>query len=328
MTTRLLPFKATVGTVVLNYETPDDTVAAVGSLLGSSWLDQHVVVVDNSADPEQRQTLVSRLPETISYLATGENVGYAAGNNRGIEFLLDAGVDYVLVVNPDARVETGTVEGLVRTARRIGDAGFVGPRLVHGGSSPMTVQSDGGRVDWSRGGATRHAAGGVHVDGAPTGIAEVDYVTGACVLLRRRMLEDVGLIPEEYFLYFEETEHALLAARRGWACVVDRDVRAHHYRRSTSLVPSRAYVYYMTRNRAVFAARHDPGDDAVVRAYDDLDETFLEPWANKISVRAPALTAVFDDVVRLAKEHGRDGVVGQCEELGSYAVEGVAGWGR
>ncbi|WP_344249086.1 glycosyltransferase family 2 protein [Isoptericola hypogeus] len=312
--------------MVLNYDTPDDTLEAVASLMRSSWLDQHVVVVDNSTDPAERERLSAGLPGSVSYLPTGENLGYAAGNNRGIELLLDGGVEYVLVVNPDARVEGGTVEGLVRTAQRVGDAGFVGPRIVHGGSSPATVQSDGGRVDWSLGGATRHAAGGVRLEEAPHGIDHVDYVTGACALLRRRMLEDVGLMPEDYFLYFEETEHALAAAKRGWACVVDRDVRAHHYRRSTATVPSRAYVYYMTRNRAVFASRHCGEADAVDRAYAHLDETFLEPWALLVEERAPALSPAFAQVVAVAKEHGRRGVTGRFEGLEEFGVDDVAGW--
>lgn len=323
---RLRPFNAEVGSVVLNFNSPDDTIEAVESLLGSSWLDQHVVVVDNATDESERERLSGGLPQSVSYLPTGENLGYAAGNNRGITYLLEGGVNYVLVANPDVRVETDTLEGLVRAAERVGDAGFVGPRVVHGGSRPATVQSDGGRVDWSRGAATRHAAGGVRVDHAPGGLDLVDYVTGACVLMRRRMLEDVGLIPEDYFLYFEETEHALAAARRGWVCVVDRDVRAHHYRRSTTALPSRAYVYYMTRNRAVFAARHCDEEDAVDRAFAHLDESFLKPWEAKVAERVPAVSSTFAAVAAVAKEHGRRGVTGRFTEITEFAVEGVRGW--
>jgi GT2 family glycosyltransferase len=328
VTPRRRPVRATVGSVVLNYDAPSDTLGAVASLLRSSYLDQHVVVVDNATYEPARASLLDRLPTTVSYLPTGENLGYAAGNNRGIDFLLDAGVRYVLLVNPDARMRVETVDGLVRAAKAFGDAGFVGPRLVHGGSNPEMVQSDGGRVDWTRGGATAHVHGDTRTSILPGGSGPVDYVTGACVLLRRAMLEDVGPIPEDYFLYYEETEHALRAARRGWISVVDRDVVADHYRRSTASVPSRAYIYYMTRNRALFAARHCPEADAVERGLADLDETFLSPWAERVRERVPALAEVFDSVVAAAVDHGRQGRKGRYDELVDLAVDGVPGWGH
>ncbi|WP_418275957.1 glycosyltransferase [Isoptericola jiangsuensis] len=324
--TRLRRATASVGTVVLNYDRPTDTAEAVSSLLRSSHLDHHVVVVDNAADEAAQDALLGMLPSTVSYLPTGENLGYAGGNNRGIAFLLDAGVQYVCLVNPDARVEVCTVAGLVLAAEKHRDAGFVGPRLLHGGSSPTTVQSDGGRLDWSRGGATTHVNGDSRLSELRGGRFEVDFVTGACVLLRRSMLEDVGLIPEEYFLYYEETEHALLAARRGWVSLVDRDVRAKHFRRSTAAFPTRAYLYYMTRNRALFAARHGPDANSAACGLEDLDETFVEPWARRVAERVPALVEAFDVVAELAKEHGREGRTGRYERLVDHAVDGIPGW--
>jgi GT2 family glycosyltransferase len=312
--------------VVLNYDSPEDSLEAVASLLRSTYLDQHVVVVDNAVDRSAQDWLKDRLPDSVSYLPMGENAGYAVGNNRGIAFLMDGGVDYVCVVNPDARVGSSTVEGLVRAADRSRDAGFVGPRLIHGGSNPVMVQSDGGHVDWSRGGATRHVHGDTRIERVPAGVGHVDYVTGACVLLRRAMLEDVGFIPEEYFLYYEETEHALRAARRGWTSIVDRDVQAHHFRRSTASVPSRSYIYYMTRNRAVFAQRNHGADDVVERALADLDETFLVPWAARVAERLPNLSDTFAEVVSVAKQHGRMGSTGRFEDLAKFAVDDVPGW--
>lgn len=312
--------------MILNYDSPDDTLEALDSVMRSAYTDQHVVVVDNNTSGDARAALRSHLPPMVSYLTPGQNIGYAAGNNLGIEYLVERGVDHVCVLNPDARVMFRTIGDLVAAATVHKDAGIVGPRLVHGGSNPATVQSDGGLVDWSRAGATVHVNGGARLDSLKGGVAEVDYVTGACALFSRRMIEDVGTIPEDYFLYYEETDYALRAKKAGWACVVDRDIKALHYRRSTGSVPSRAYVYYMTRNRAVFARRHLTETGAVERAYADLDATFLNPWRDRIGERIPPLTEVFDLVVKIAKEHGERGRTGRYVDLNNYQVEGIAGW--
>lgn len=319
-------FRAQLGTVILNYDTPEDTLDAVASVMRSSFSDQHIVVVDNNTSAEARAVLRAQVPRSVSYLTKGENVGYAAGNNLGIDYLVDGGVDYICVLNPDAQVLHHTIAGLMETAAKVPDAGIIGPRLLHGGSNPATVQSDGGLIDWERGGATTHVNGGARLEGLSAGISNVDYVTGACALLSRRMIEDIGTIPEDYFLYFEETEYALRAQRSGWASVVDRGVRATHFRRSTGAVPSRAYVYYMTRNRAIFAQRHLEADDAIGRAYADLDRTFLNPWAERINERSPGLASVFHEVVTAAKDHGRKGRTGRFADLDGYVAQDIAGW--
>lgn len=314
-----------VGVVIVDYDTPDDTLDAIRSLLLGGYLNLRVVVVDNNPQEGKGERLRDRLPGTVSYLTAGGNVGYAAGNNLGIGRMLEAGVDYVLVLNPDARVKHDTVAGLIAASERVPDAGLIGPRLLHGDRSGV-IQSDGGSIDWDRGGATSHLNGGRPSLQVSATTAVVDYVTGACLLLPRRMLEDVGSMPEDYFLYYEETAFALAARRRGWLSVVDRSVVAVHHRRSTGAVPTRSYLYYLIRNRGIFASRFAPGESPVDRAYQDLADGFLKNWRARVELAEPRLLAAFDEVAELAQRHGRTGITGPCPELDGYSVDGVRGW--
>jgi GT2 family glycosyltransferase len=319
---------ARVGATILNYHSTADTLAAVASLLNSDYLDLAVTVVDNGEPDGLDPELPAKLPQRVRYLPAGANLGYAAGNNLAIREFLDAGVEHVLILNPDAQLEPKTLSGLLNASRKAPTAGFIGPRLLDGGLPGRIVQSDGGRIDWSRAGAPIHLNVGKSADTVTEALTDVDYVTGACVLVNRKALDEVGLIPEDYFLYFEETDLAVRAAQRGWKSVVDRRVVAWHYRRSVSDVPSRAYLYYLTRNRGLFASRFLPGTEPVQRAYADFDKHFVQPWRKRIERDRPDMVELFDAVVALAKRDAHAGRTGQCVELTNHHNQGVPGWSR
>jgi GT2 family glycosyltransferase len=319
---------ARVGATILNYHSTTDTLAAVASLLNGDYLDLAVTVVDNGEPAECDPELAAKLPPRVRYLPAGANLGYAAGNNLAIAEFLSAGLDYVLIMNPDARLEPGTLSGLLAASRKVPSAGFIGPRLLDGELPGRVIQSDGGRIDWARAGAPIHLNVGKPADTIADTLTEVDYVTGACVLVNRRALDEVGLIPEDYFLYFEETDLAVRAARRGWKSLVARSVVAHHHRRSVSEVPSRAYLYYLTRNRGLFASRFLDGGDPVQRAYADFDKHFLGPWRKRIERDRPDMLESFDAVVALAKRDAYAGVSGPSAELLNHHKQGVPGWSQ
>lgn len=317
MSAPILLHRPTVGTVVLNYRSTEDTVRCVDSLRTSSQLDQLVVVVDNDEDGPATTELRSRVGNGVDVLCTGDNLGYAAGNNIGIRHVLARRPDFVWILNPDAEVEPETLERLLAAVEEHPDIGVVGPRILHGESRPPRIWFDGGVVDAARWGATWHRhAGRPEATVPPTGPVDVDYVTGASMLVRRAVLDRVGLIPEHYFLYFEETEFCLRVREAGWRTMVDPRARMHHHKRSSGAVPTPYYLYYMTRNRMHFAQRNFGGEIDAVLA--DLREVFLDPWRRKVEQNAPGWTATFDEIVDLAVRDARAGVLGRRREVEQF----------
>jgi GT2 family glycosyltransferase len=304
-----------IGTVILNYRDNDDTLGCLESVLRSTELNQIVIVVDNTEDAALREELAAALPGGVRYRPLGANLGYAAGNNAAIRELLDEGVDYVWVINPDVRVLDRTLTAMIATLKSAPDVGILGPRIVGGESSAPTILSDGGRFDRQRFGATYHDNAGRPVrEVAPRGIVDVDYVTGACMLIDARVFETVGLIPEDYFLYFEETDFCRIARDFGWSPAVDRSISVEHFRRSSGWLPSTHYLYYMVRNRGIFASRLLPDEsDVIDRAYTDLHETFIDPWREKVKMRAPAWLATYDDIIARAQHDGHALVTGPLD---------------
>jgi GT2 family glycosyltransferase len=189
-----------VATIVLNYDNADDTVIAVDSLRLSECLDQRVIVVDNNPDSAAQSALKSRLGNGIDYLATGSNLGYAAGNNRGIRLAQESNPEFIWILSPDVLVEPETLTGLLAAASDASDAGVVGARLLDANSDGQSPLFDG------------------------AGIVDVDYVTGACMLLRSRAIAQVGLISEGTIRHFAETDYVKRMQNAGWRTVVAQAV--------------------------------------------------------------------------------------------------------
>jgi hypothetical protein len=310
---------ARTGVVVLSYHNPSDTWGCLDALEMSRDLDLDIVVVDNAPLGAEHERLREGVGRRAEVVATGDNLGYAAGNNVGIRRLLDRGVENVWLLNPDCHVEPTTLPRLLRVLDSRRRCGVVGARLVLP-SDPARIWYDGGRVDRETA-ATRHRHQGRPESGTPpTKPRSTGYVTGACFLARARALEEVGLLPERYFMYYEETDWCLRARRAGWNAMVQPRARALHLKRSGVLVPAPYAVYYLTRNRFFFA-RDCLGLDPE-RALDHLDATLVATWRRRISGAAPAWLPTFEELVAQAKQDARAGRDGRREDVERVAPAG------
>lgn len=308
-----------VATVLLNYDNADDTLDALETIRRSTFLGQTLIVVDNNPSIAAQQALGDRLDGNVVHIVTGENIGYAAGNNIGIRAALEYSPEFVWILNPDIRVEPSTLEGLLNAADEVPDAGIVGGRILNANAKPQSIWFDGGIVDVTRFGATSHVNSGLDpATTVPRGIVDVDYVTGACMLVRSRAIEQVGFIPEDYFLYFEETDYCRRMQAVGWRTVVDQRVLLSHHKRSSGALPTAHYLYYMTRNRLLFAGQYFPSENSISDALNDFDAAFISPWRARVSERSASWLPVFDEIIESAIHDAHNGVRGKAKSLAEF----------
>lgn len=304
-----------VVTIVLNYRGAADTIAAVRSVQGSEYLDQEILVVDNSAVDDEHRALAQSLGPQITTVATGHNLGFAGGNNIGINWALERKPEFVWILNSDTQVEPTTLTNLLRGAEAVPDAGVIGARITRGNGSGAPIWFDGGKFVQRRSGAPVHLNYGklpAEVP-APAQPYEVGYVTGACMLLRSLAIRDVGLLPEEYFLYFEESDYAKRLQLAGWRTIVDARAKMSHAVRSQLVVPSNAYIYYMIRNRIIFSSRwFGASTDTIVS---DLNERFIASRRATVAANKPELLPAFERLVSIALEDGCSGRLGPRTDL-------------
>jgi len=299
-----------VATVVVNYRHYDDTVRCLTSLQASDTADQRVIVVDNTEREHHGPDLTDLLDPAVEVVSAGDNVGFAAGCNIGIRAALTSSAEFVWLLNPDAVVSAETLTRLLRTAEEHPDAGIVGSRILDGGH-PARILFNGGVIKGH--GSTYHADAGVFDPSVPDGsVRDVDYVTGACFLIRRETLRQIGLLSEDYFLYYEETDYCLRAQQAGWRTVLAPYSRVWHYKRSAGRYPPPYYVYYMCRNRMHFSKRFFT---APLSEIESELEAFVTCWLRQVDTHAPQLRGGYEKLVELALADGRDGRLGRRDDI-------------
>lgn len=197
------------------------------------------------------------------------------------------------------------------------DAGTVGSLNLVGGSSPSVIQFAGGHIDWDAGAVTTSIGQGQPLTSRPEREPyDVDYVAGTSMLVRRGVFDDVGLIPEQYFLYFEETDLQVRAARRGWKSVMNPLARVHHYQRSNARLPAPFYIYYYVRGRMLFGREFtDLTEDALEEGL----AAFVDGWRTRVNERAPDWLDTFDQLVAWAIADGRTGTTGPRGDIDAIA---------
>lgn len=240
--------------IVLNYNNYRDTIECIKSLEEIDYLNYKIVIVDNNSNNESHKVLEEKYSKKHVYIQTGKNLGYAGGNNVGINYALKCKTDYVCILNNDTIVSPQFLKRLVEYAESNIDVGIVGPAILEYNNEKV-VQSTGAIIDISRGNVNQlnHM---VKLLDLPHKEIECDYVGGACMLVRRNVIEDVGLIPENYFLFYEETEWCYRAKIKGYRIMCYLESEILHKGSVSINAISGLSEYFMNRNKIVFINRN------------------------------------------------------------------------
>src|SRR5581483_5508218 len=204
--------------VILNWNGGADTVRALESLAGID-----TICVDNGSSDGSADEVARRFPG-VELIRTGANLGYAGGNNAGIRRALERGADWVLLLNQDAVAEPGLAAALERAAAERPDAGILACKVLF--EDGRTVMYAGASFNPSLGYSGRRAGYGradVYRERR-----DVDRADGAAMALSRPLLDRVGLLDEELFLYVEDVDLSLRARDAGFAVVFVPDAVVRH----------------------------------------------------------------------------------------------------
>lgn len=242
-----------VTAVVLNWCGEDDTRACVESLLAEEYPALEILLVDNGSPDGSGERLHRRFP-TLPYLQTGANLGYTGGNNRGIEYALERGAEYVLVLNNDTLVEPGCVRRLVEAALACPSAGAVGPKIVYE-SDPNRVWFGGGEFSWLRATGLHRNEGEPDRDPQGAEPQRVTFLTGCCLLLPAAAIRDVGAFEEDFFAYAEDVDLSLRLRRGGYDLLYQPGARIRHRVELDQAPPSPFQIFHRDRNRNRLARR-------------------------------------------------------------------------
>ena len=238
-----------VAVIVLNWNGCEDTLACLTSLSAVNYYPLDVILVDNGSTDGSLEAVRASFP-AVTVLETGENLGFAEGNNVGLRHALACGADYVLLLNNDTEVAPDFISALVDAVESTPQAGVAGPTIYYF-DRPTIIWSAGGVIDWRRGDS--HMMGLDEEDkGQYDAIREVDFVTGCALLVRREAVERAGVLDSRFFIYYEETEWCVRVARAGYRILHVPQARVWHKIRPVQQAASSRIHYLMTRNRLLF----------------------------------------------------------------------------
>lgn len=217
--------KLPVSVIIVSFNTRELTKKALQALYNSSKLPEQVIVVDNNSQDRSAQMVREEFPQAL-LVESKENLGFAKGNNLGIKTF--ANQPYVWLLNSDTETGKNSLERLVDYMENHPELGAIGPQMIYPNKE---LQSVGGFFPsvtnvfyyliplifllpklWRR----KLKSIAIFPQPIPEDGIELDYVTGAAVLLRRQALQQVGLMPEDYFMYFEETDMCFRMKELGW----------------------------------------------------------------------------------------------------------------
>ncbi len=219
-------------TVILNYRTPELTIqAAQAAVREMRGLGGEVVIVDNASGDGSFDAIRAKADSEgwtqdgfLRVVQSPENGGFGAGNNFGMRLGMSSGAvpDFFYILNSDAWPDPGAVEKLLDVMQAEPRAGLVGSYIKGTDDAPhctvFRFPSASGEFEGAArtGLITKLFKSSVVPMEIPTQTTQVDWVAGASVLMRREMLDEIGLYDETFFLYYEETELCRRAARAGW----------------------------------------------------------------------------------------------------------------
>ena len=245
-----LPPRASV--ILVNYNTRDLLLAALeriaGPLLAADW---QIIVVDNGSQDGSAAAVAARFP-AVTLLASAENGGFAAGNNLGLH---QARSDACILLNTDTIVTPETLQALTAYLLSQPDLGAVSPGLRTADGSPQAF-AYGSRPSplYLAGRALRRLLrlGAMH-DWGVTAPIEVDWVSGACLAVRRAVYEEVGGLDERYFLYFEDVDWCTRIRRAGWRVVYNPAIQVTHLGGQSDRSRGAANSYYAASLHTYYA---------------------------------------------------------------------------
>lgn len=181
-----------------------------------------------------------------------ENYGFPGGNNVGIKFAIEnLDPDYILLLNNDTVVDQQFLKNLVQKGQENKKIGILGPKIYYY-HEPEVIWSVGCRISWKLARGIQIGSGELD-QGQYDTKEEVEYVSGSAFLIKTEVIRKIGLMDENYFLYFEESDWTLRANEAGFKSLYVPEAKVwHKVSRSGGGMSKPVGLYYITRNRWIF----------------------------------------------------------------------------
>ena len=261
---------------ILHYEKTQDTLECLNSVLRSNLegIEIRTYVLDNGSS--EKLVIDSKKYSQIGLvvLRSDKNTGFTGGHNLIYEKIQDMNFDYLLLLNNDSLLSEDCLKKLIKGSKKE-LVGAVVPKIYFTKGKEFHKdrykESEKGKVIWYAGGLIDwDNVQSIHrgVDEVDVGqydeSCEINFATGACLLIKKEVIKKVGLFDERYFLYYEDADLSMRIVKSSFRILYYPEAYMWHNNAGSSSSGSELHDYYLTRNRLIFGMKYSP---IVVRAH-------------------------------------------------------------
>jgi GT2 family glycosyltransferase len=242
-----------VSIITVNYNQPQATEELLDSILKlNTYPLLEVLVIDNGSKINMVPEWAVKYP-AFRFLRSDVNLGFAGGNNLGIRESIG---DYTFLINNDTVITENLIEKLVDFLNNNLEYAVVSPKIHY--YTPSTMLQYAGFTKMNFYTARNKCIGQFETDnGQYDNLGKLThYAHGAAMMLRKRLIDEIGLMPEEYFLYFEEMDWCEMFKRAGYKIGLCINALIYHKESLATGKNSPLKAYYMNRNRLLFVRRN------------------------------------------------------------------------
>ena len=243
-----------VSIISINYNQAAVTCAMLESLRQLTYPNYEVIVVDNASPTEAPDSITKQFPE-VHLIRSTVNLGFAGGNNLGIK---QAQGEYCLFLNNDTEVAPNLLNKLVAAFEQNKEVGIMSPKLIFYGTDDL-IQYAGckGISPWTGRG---HVIGYLEPDQGQYNTSHAtSLIHGAAMMVPTPVIRQAGLMPELYFLYYEELDWCEMIKRMGYLSYYEANATVYHKESVSVGQGSVLRTYYMYRNRLLYIRRNSAG---------------------------------------------------------------------
>jgi len=246
--------KPMVSIVSINYDQPIVTCEMLDSLRKVTYPNFEIIIVENGSPTKTPDLIRDNYPEA-KLVISKKNLGFAGGNNIGLK---EVKGEYVLLLNNDTEVPADFLDSMVDLMEENPEIGIVSPKIYYYYEKNVLQYAGTPSIN-SITSRSRHYGNKEQDTGKFDEVTETYYPHGACMMFRKKLLEDLGMLYEGYFLYYEEYDFAERVRKAGYKIYFQPNSYILHKESISTGKNSPLKTYYLNRNRLLFLRRNVEG---------------------------------------------------------------------
>ncbi len=249
--------------IILNWNGLKDTLECLESVKKITYHNYKIIIIDNASANDEAHTLRKNCSRDVDVLLTAQNYGYTGGNNVGISYALEKyNPAYILILNNDTIVDPEFMTNMINVADSDKKTGIVGAKVYYH-RYPNLIQSAGGGMNMYLG-KVYHIGGKKFDKGQFDMQRSVAYVVGCCMLIKSEVIKKIGLLDEQFFCYWDESDYCFRCRKAGYDVVHSPQALVWHkkpvklkiWERTPKKTARSIISYYPFRNNFLFMRKH------------------------------------------------------------------------